>query len=525
MFKITPEGEIITKLHPVQGKAISMVNKANRLLYGGAAGGSKSHLARVSSIIEGLYIPDAQIYLIRSNFGALKKNHIIGPTGYNAMLAPLIDAGLCSQVKSVREGGWEIEFYRTNARIHLNQLAQERHLEKYIGSEILSLYLDESTQYEWEWIKMLHSRLRVGKELRFPEPFWWKDKNNNVIYRRGADGELETREDGSYVEMTSYPRSLLLTNPIGQSVHAHYEHFIKDKKPFTIYFNRKTQEYTQFIPAKVTDNPSIGAEYIASLNALPPDLRAALRDGKWLTSFGSFFQGIFNKYVHVVKNDEHSKKAIKYGFTEFHYDHGTSRPFSVQYQTEVKECNLTSVDGTVHQVPAGSIIISGELYGIKDDKWNTGLHLTVHEIAEMIKNFNVKFTNYYELTTSDTAGPPQPGRADKEIFTSTPDQRSVDLLFQQNNIHFTASAKGPGSIATGLRLICEYFRNVVLDDSVNPHLYILENAAPYFIKEMDASHRDLRNIDQLTHDSVDHAIDTCRYGLYQRTLTIESHDY
>ena len=63
---------------------------ATERLYGGAAGGGKSHLERVESIALCLDIPGLNYFLFRRNFQDLVKSYIEGPSGYRQLLGPLI---------------------------------------------------------------------------------------------------------------------------------------------------------------------------------------------------------------------------------------------------------------------------------------------------------------------------------------------------------------------------------------------------------------------------------------------------
>lgn len=78
-------------LHPRQSEAF--LSKATEILYGGAAGGGKSHLMRVAALAWCTDIPSLQVYLFRRLSDDLAENHMEGPTGLPAMLAEWIDAG------------------------------------------------------------------------------------------------------------------------------------------------------------------------------------------------------------------------------------------------------------------------------------------------------------------------------------------------------------------------------------------------------------------------------------------------
>jgi hypothetical protein len=61
-------------------QAIAFSTSATEVLYGGAAGGGKSYLKRVSAIRWCLEVPRVQVYLFRRTLTDLRDNHLRGPT-------------------------------------------------------------------------------------------------------------------------------------------------------------------------------------------------------------------------------------------------------------------------------------------------------------------------------------------------------------------------------------------------------------------------------------------------------------
>ena len=90
--------------HPRQ--QIAFQSAATEILFGGAAGPGKSHLLRIAAITWCAEIPGLQVYLFRRIREDLIRNHIEGPKGFRALLAPWTAAGFTKIV-----GDDEIRFW------------------------------------------------------------------------------------------------------------------------------------------------------------------------------------------------------------------------------------------------------------------------------------------------------------------------------------------------------------------------------------------------------------------------------
>jgi Terminase large subunit, T4likevirus-type, N-terminal len=253
---------------------IALESPATEILYGGAAGGGKSHLMRVAAIIWCLEIPGLQCYLYRRTFDELRKNHMEGPTGFPALLKDLVDQ------KFARVTQKTITFYN-GSKIFLNHLQYAKSTTKYQGPDIHVLLIDEATHFSEAEYKWLFARLRLQEHVKktMPEKY------------RGC-----------------FPKALLGTNPGGIGHHWVKRRFIQRPgyepfEPMAIYdykgVPRSGGKKRQFIPAKLEDNPSLDREeYEETLEGIgDPVLIKAFRDGDWNIVAGSMFGGSWREKI------------------------------------------------------------------------------------------------------------------------------------------------------------------------------------------------------------------------------------
>ena len=135
-------------LQPRQTEAI--LSTATEILYGGAAGGGKSHLMRVASIAWCTAISGLQVYIFRRLSDDLAKNHMEGPSGFPALLAEWIDAGFVK----IRHQPTQIEFWN-GAKIHLCHCQYEKDVTKYQGAEIHVLQIDVLLPFQYSFRRIL----------------------------------------------------------------------------------------------------------------------------------------------------------------------------------------------------------------------------------------------------------------------------------------------------------------------------------------------------------------------------------
>lgn len=340
--------EINLKLHRKQ--AIALDTAANEVLYGGAAGGGKSHLIRVAAIIWSAAIPGLQVYLFRRIRDDLIKNHMEGPKGFRSMLAPWV---LCGFVKIVDD---EIRFWN-GSRIYLCHCKDAKDVYKYQGAEIHVLLIDELTHFTEEMYRFLRNRLRmVGLSDKVPAK--WQGR---------------------------FPRILAGANP-GNIGHLFVKRTFVDG--FDSYEAKRMPEseggmLRQFIPALLEDNPSMATDdplYEGRLAGLGSEaLVRAMRYGDWDVIEGAFFDN-WDAARHVWRPFEIPKHWMRFRSMDW----GSASPFSVGWWAVVSDTfKAENREGKTVTLPRGCLVRYREWYGAS--KPNTGLKMKNEAIGQGIK--------------------------------------------------------------------------------------------------------------------------------------------
>lgn len=334
MSATTTAAHIDLSLHAKQSAAFRTT--ATEILYGGAAGSGKSHLMRAAAIAWCGMIPGLQTYLFRRLRDDLIKNHLEGPKGLRALLAPWVAANFVTIVED------EIRFWN-GSKIYLCHCKEERDRYKYLGAEIHMLLIDELTTFTEVIYRFLRSRVRmVG--ITLPK-------------------ELDGR----------FPRILCASNP-GNIGHGWVKKTFIDPRPALEIADVSEGEggmRRQFIPARLDDNPSMATDdpgYGYKLAGLGnPALVRAMLAGDWSVVAGAFYPE-WNPDRHVIKPFSIPEHWIRFRS----FDWGSARPFVCLWFA-------VADDSTGH--PKGSMICYRELYG---DENNVGLRLSAELVADRI---------------------------------------------------------------------------------------------------------------------------------------------
>lgn len=341
--------ELDIDLHPKQ--LVAFNSTATEILYGGAAGGGKSHLMRMAAIMWCSQIPGLQVYLFRRIRDDLVKNHMEGPQGFREFLAGWVECGFVTIVED------EIRFWN-GSKIYLCHCKDEKDRFKYQGAEIHVLLVDELTHFTDKIYRFLRNRVRmVGIEL--PQHY------------RG-----------------SFPRIVSGANPGGIGHQFVKTTFIDGVTPLQIAKTGKSEGgmLRQYIPARLEDNPSMEEAdpgYESRLEGLGSEsLVKAMRWGDWDIVEGAFFSE-FSRQSHVVKPFEVPINWLRFRAGDW----GSAKPFSFGWYAVASD-DYQLPDGRV--IPRGALVKYREWYGCKKDGEgkiipDTGLKLTAEAVGKGVR--------------------------------------------------------------------------------------------------------------------------------------------
>jgi hypothetical protein len=310
--------------------------RAKQILFGGAAGGGKSHAGRYDLIGFCLENPGLQAFIFRRSLPELDANHI----------QPL-KRELPRELGNYNETRKRYEFFNGSS-IQFQYLERDSDCDRIQGTEIHIALVDEAGQMTPYQLGYIKSRMRLGN---------FKPKQEGFL-----------------------PRLVMTANPGGQS-HNYLKALYIDPAPAEQYFYDHTMRdpndpsdkgwVTMYIPAKMTDNKYIDPSYASSFSALPDELARALREGDWDLVVGSFFGDVWNRDLHVIRPFE-----IPDHWTKFRsFDWGSASPFSVGWWAVADDHEYFS---------DGALIRYREWYGAAGP--NRGLRMTAEEVGAGIRS-------------------------------------------------------------------------------------------------------------------------------------------
>lgn len=461
-------GILNIELHERQTAAYD--SEGTEILYGGAAGGGKSHLERCAAILWCLQIPGLQVYIFRREFPDLYKNHMEGPSGFPTLLAPLVNSGHCK----INYSANQIKFYN-GSKIHLCHCKHEKDVYGYQGAEIHVLIIDELTHFTESMYRYLRGRVRLAG-LVLPE--WAKDL---------------------------FPRILCGTNPGGLGHNWVKGTWVTPLKPMEVVAQPKSEGgfKRQYIPAKLSDNPTLmrdDPDYIMRLEGLGDEaLVKAMRDGDWNIVAGGALDDVWSDNVAIPRF------RIPAGWrVDRTHDWGSARPFSNLWWAEADGTEATMPDGRKWAPPKGSLICIQEWYGAK--KANEGLKMPAKKVARGVKDMDDSL-----LSARWIARPVRPGPADNAIAdVQNPGTPTIADDMATQGVRWQRSDKSPGSRKNGLELLRTMLSETKKDVPEGPAFYIMDHCRQ-LLAHLPVLQRDVKNPEDVDSKQEDHDYDATRY--------------
>ena len=310
---------------PNAKQAIVLKDNHMHIGFGGARGGGKSWLIRAKATILASSYAGIKLMIIRKTYPELLANHI-------KPFKELLLIGRKDNPITYVESRKEITF-PNGSTILFGYCDKEADVDRYQGTEVDVLFIDEATQLTEDQIKKL------------------------VACVRGTNG---------------FPKHVYYTCNPGGKGHAYIKRIFIDKE----YIDGEYPEDYSFTQSLVYDNKVLMAtnpNYIRQLEAQPEATRKAWLDGDWNSFVGQVFVEWRNdpahyadrRWTHVIDDLERLPETwqIYRGF-----DFGYSKPFSVCWFA-------VDHDGRIYHFK--------EWYGCTTSP-NTGIQLTVQEIAQGI---------------------------------------------------------------------------------------------------------------------------------------------
>lgn len=220
--------------------------------YGGARGGGKSWAMRRKSVLLALRYPGIRVLILRRTYPELTETYVKPMRGE---LAELIRA------KQVRYRETEKEFVFTNGSLlMLGYCDNEADLGRYQGAEYDVIFIDEATQWPYDWFIVLTACLRG---------------------------------------VNDYPKRMYLTCNPGGVGHTWVKRLFIDRD----YQKGERPDEYRFIQALVYDNRALmekSPEYLHQLENLPEKLRKGWLEGEWDLFDGQYFAE-FRREKHVIQ--------------------------------------------------------------------------------------------------------------------------------------------------------------------------------------------------------------------------------
>lgn len=440
---------------PSKKQAMFLKDTHNIVIYGGSRGGGKSWSIRAKAVILAFSHPGIKMLIVRKTYPELMANHI-------KPLKETLKIGVPGSPAKYNDSKKEITF-KNGSSILFGFCNTDKDIDRYQGTEVDVLFIDEATHHSEEIIKKFMACVRG---------------------------------------VNDFPKRIYLTCNPGGKGHGYIKRIAIDKH----YEIGENPEDYSFIQALVTENKALMRKdpgYIKFLEGLPPKLRQAWLEGRWDVFSGAYFEefritpdpqmcndaGISvedaledHKFTHVIEPFEVPKDWKIYRS----YDFGYGKPFSLCWWA-------VDYEGCAYQIL--------ELYGCTGTP-NEGVKWTAKE----------QFTKIREIEEQHPwlKGKRIMGVADPSIWDGS---RGISVAedAEKCGIYFE---RGNNERIAGWMQVRERLK---FDNEGNAMMYFFNNCVNS-IRTIPLMMFDEHKVEDLDTDLEDHIVDSIRYFCMMRPI-------
>lgn len=430
---------------------------ANEVLYGGAAGGGKTHALVMDALLRTLKYAGTTAAVFRRTFRELEDTDIK-------------EALACYPKEIAKYNAGKHEFTLVNgSKIIFRQCEHETDRFTYSGIEIQFLYFDELTGFEQVIYDFLKTRLRAKKSLGVVPIVRSASNPGNI-----GHGWVKTM----FVDAGPYMS-------------------IQEQKIYSEALHKEKTIRTQYIPALATENPFITDDYIFELEQKPEALKRALLNGDWDSFEGQVFKEWTDdpehyrdrRWTHVIEPFDIPPYWRRY----MSFDHGYSKPYAALWW---------AVD------PEGVVYCYRELYGCVPGVANKGVEETPKQIAQAI--LACEEPEIRDNIAVDHIA--DPAIFDKSRGESVADQMRPNAY--QKGVYFRP---GDHTRLAGKMQVHERLR---FDSEGRPGMYVF-NTCKDFLRTVPVLPYDQNKVEDVDTKAEDHIYDCVRYFLMDRPVTVK----
>lgn len=440
---------------PTPKQAMFHASPANEILYGGAAGGGKTHAIVMDALLRCAKWPGTTAVIFRRTYRELEDTDIKEALeNYPEDLA------------KYNQGRHEFTL-KNGSKIQFRHCENESDRFDYSGLEVQFMYFDELTTFTQVIYDFLKTRLRAKKSLGVVPIVRSASNPGNIGHGWVKKYFVDA---GPYME-------------------------IREQEIWSEALHKAKKIRTQYIPSLATENPHITDDYIFELEQKPEALRKALLNGDWDSFEGQCFPEIVirpdlgRKWTHIIEPFDIPLDWPRY----FSFDHGYSDPFA---------CQWWAID---HK---GIAYLYREWYGCEAKKADTGIKLTPVQIADGIleREEQERKDNIRVVRTAD------PAIFDKSRGFSVADQMAPGYQGRNTGVLFN---RGDNTRLSGKMEVHERLR---FDENGVPGMYIFSTCKDW-IRTVPNLPYDEKKVEDVDTDAEDHDYDAMRYFLMDHPMT------